>query len=74
MEQSSSQALTALALLVAAIYCGFQVVRDRKREEYGWAAAAAAMGIAAATALFTMLATMPVETHAVKIDLPVAGH
>jgi hypothetical protein len=60
------QLLTLLALLGAAIYCGCQVVRDRRREQFGWAAVAVVVGLTAMIALLTM----PVQTHAVKIDLP----
>ena len=63
------QPFTLLALLAAALYCGCQVVRDRNREQYGWAAVGALVGVAAIAALLLM----PVKTHAVKIDLPIAG-
>lgn len=55
--------LSMIGLLAVIVYCGAQAVRDLRATRYGWAAAAAL------SALF--LLTIPVSTHAVKIDLPV---
>lgn len=55
---------TIAAITFVALYCVVQAVRDIRAKRYIWAAAA---GISAA-----LLLTMPVQTHAVKIDLPMA--
>jgi hypothetical protein len=51
-----------IGLFLVAIYCVAQSVRDFRRGDYAWAAAA---GICAAILLLT-----PIQTHAVKLDLP----
>lgn len=51
-----------VALAAVTIYCIVQAVRDFRERRYAWAAAAAASAL--------LLLTMPVQTHAVKIDLP----
>ena len=51
------------ALLGVVIYCVVQTVRDVRAKHYGWAAAAAISAL--------VLATMPIQTHAVEVDLPV---
>ncbi|HEY0623805.1 hypothetical protein [Sphingomonas sp.] len=53
------------ALTAVIVYCVAQAVRDLRAKRYAWAAAAV---IAAA-----LLLIMPVQTHAVKIDLPAAS-
>ena len=45
-------------------YCVAQAIRDFRAKRYGWAAAAAIAAI--------LLLTMPIQTHAVKVDLPIA--
>lgn len=45
-------------------YCVAQAVRDFRARRYGWAAAAAASA--------ALLLLMPVQTPAVKIDLPMS--
>ena len=51
-----------VALLTVTIFCIVQAIRDFRAKNYAWAAAAA---ISAA-----LLLSMPIQTHAVKIDLP----
>lgn len=53
-----------MALLGVALFCIVQAVRDIRAKNYAW-------GIAAAIAGAVILA-MPVQTTAVKIDLPAA--
>ena len=52
------------ALLAILAYCVIQIVRDLRRRNYGMAA----LGLACTAAL----AFAPIQTHAVKIDLPMA--
>ena len=52
------------ALGFVTLYCAVQAVRDFRRKRYAWAAAAV---ISAA-----LLASMPIKTHAVKLDLSVS--
>ena len=52
------------ALMAVILYCIAQGIRDLKAKQYGWAIAAAFAAIA--------LASMPIQSHMVKIDLPVA--
>lgn len=52
------------ALTTVLVYCVAQAIRDFHAKRYGWAAAAA---IAAA-----LLLLMPMQTHAVKVDLPMS--
>ncbi|WEJ98413.1 MAG: hypothetical protein P0Y59_15855 [Candidatus Sphingomonas phytovorans] len=53
-----------LAMLVIAVYCICQAVRDFRRGER-------AMGLFGAVCAGFIL-FMPIKTHAVKIDLPIA--
>jgi len=50
------------ALAAVAVYCAVQAVRDFRAKRYAWAAAAAISAV--------LLLTMPMQSHAVKIDLP----
>jgi hypothetical protein len=45
------------------IYCIVQAIRDFRAKQFAWAAAAA---LSAA-----VLLSIPIKTHAVKIDLPI---
>jgi len=53
------------ALSAVTVYCVAQAVRDFRAKRYLWAAAAALSA--------GVLLTMPVATHAVKVDLPIAN-
>lgn len=53
-----------VALLLVAIFCGAQAVRDVKRKDYGWAIA----GFICIAIL--LLTPLPPKAHAVKVDLP----
>jgi hypothetical protein len=53
------------AALAAAIYCMAKAVVDFRARRYGW-------GIVGLLSAVVFLVT-PVPTHAVKIDLPLAG-
>ncbi len=61
MENSWFWMAASTAVLV---YCVAQAIRDFRAKHYAWAAAAAAAA--------ALLLTMPVQTHAVKIDLPMS--
>lgn len=50
---------------IVALFCTVRAVFDLHQKRYGWGIA----GIVCATALLMT----PVETHAVKIDLPILG-
>ena len=52
----------ALALLLVAIYCLVQAIRDLRGKHY----AMAGLGFLCAA----LLLLMPIKTHAVKLDLP----
>lgn len=52
----------SIALLGVIVFCVAQAVRDFRARRYAWAIAAAL------SALVVM--TVPIKTHAVKIDLP----
>jgi hypothetical protein len=52
------------ALSVVIVYCAIQAFRDFKAKNYAWAAAAAICAV--------ILVTMPIKTHAIKIDLPIS--
>lgn len=54
------------ALTAVIVYCVVQVNRGFHAKRHGWAAAAA---LAIVAALFL---AMPVQTHVVKIDLPIS--
>ena len=51
-----------LALLAVAIYCAAQAVRDLRKGNYAMAAAGAAC--------VAMLLLIPIQSHAIKLDLP----
>ena len=53
------------ALTAVIVYCVAQAVRDLRAKRYAWAAAAV-LSVA-------LLLSMPVQTHAVKVDLPAAS-
>lgn len=53
-----------MALLAVALFCIIQAVRDIRAKNYVWGFAAAIAG--------ALILAMPVQTTAVKIDLPVA--
>lgn len=57
--------LWTLAALVATIYCIAKAVIDLRAGKYAWSA----LGFASAV----VLATMPVQTHSVTVDLPAAA-
>jgi hypothetical protein len=57
--------LLSLAALVAAIYCITKAVIDLRAGRYVWGS----IGLISA-AVFLMT---PIQTHPVKVDLPVAG-
>lgn len=56
---------TPVALGAALLFCVAHAVFDLRARRWGWAAA----GIVCAV----MLLLVPVQTHAVNIDLPAAG-
>jgi len=58
-------ALEMVGLLLVAIYCVVQAVRDFRRGAYVMAAAGAACAL--------LLLLLPIESRAVKIDLPHAS-
>ena len=62
MENSWFWLAASVALLA---YCVAQAIRDFRAKHYGWAAAAAIAAI--------LLLMMPMQTHAVKVDLPMAS-
>jgi hypothetical protein len=47
------------------VYCVAQMIRDVRAKRYAWAAAAAIAAI--------LLLMMPIQTHAMKVDLPMAS-
>jgi len=55
---------TAIALIVA-LYCIVRATIDLRRKQYLWAIA----GYMSAAAILVT----PIQTHAVKVDLPVSG-
>ena len=55
--------LWGVGLLAVAIYCIWQAIRDYRRGDYAMAAAGAA-GAA-------LIVLMPVQQHAVKVEMPV---
>jgi hypothetical protein len=55
-------AASMTGLLLVAIYCVVQAVRDYRRGAYVMAAAGAACAL--------LLLLLPIKSHAVKIDLP----
>ena len=50
------------ALGAVVIYCVAQAVRDFRAKHYWWALAAAVAAI--------VLASIPIKTHVVKVDIP----
>ena len=54
-----------MAALMAAIYCVTKAVIDLRGGRYGWGI----IGLLSAV----VFSVTPIQTHAVKIDLPVAG-
>ena len=52
----------AWALLLVAIYCGVQAVRDFRRGSYAMAVAGAACAL--------LLLLIPIQSHAIKLDIP----
>lgn len=57
--------LWSLAVVVATLYCLIKAVLDLRARKYGWGV----MGLFSA-AVFLLT---PIPSHAVKVDLPVAG-
>lgn len=58
----SSSPAWMIALVGAALYCLFRAFLDLRERRFGWAVA----GAMAAVILFSV----PIPTHAIKIDLP----
>lgn len=54
--------LSIAGLSAVVIYCAAQAVRDFRTRHYGWAVAAALGAI--------VLATIPVKSHVVQVDIP----
>jgi hypothetical protein len=59
-------ALWMLSAVAAAIYCIVRAIVDFRQRKYAWAA------LGALSALVFILT--PVQTHAVKVDLPAPVH
>jgi hypothetical protein len=57
-------ALWSIAALIAGVYCIVKAIADLRAQRYGW-------GIVGLLSAIVFLTT-PVQTHAVKIDLPAA--
>lgn len=55
-------ALQAYLLIGAAVICGALAIRDFRRKDYAWSAAAAAS--------FLIIVTAPIPTHSVTVELP----
>ncbi|RIA45723.1 hypothetical protein DFR49_0248 [Hephaestia caeni] len=53
------------ACAIAAIYCVVRGIVDLRRKHYSWGVVGLASG--------AVLLLTPVQTHAVKIDLPIAN-
>ncbi|KQO50962.1 hypothetical protein ASF14_08685 [Sphingomonas sp. Leaf257] len=60
-----SLALWTFAMLGACVFCLVRGVLDCRRGHYVWGVLGIASGL--------ILAFMPIQTHAVKVDLPVEG-
>jgi hypothetical protein len=73
MENVQLLAGLTVLCLAAGLYAAAQTVRDVRRGHSGWAVAGGAATIALFGGALAVL-LQPVQTHAVKIDLPVAGH
>ena len=54
--------LSEVLLIVVSLYCAVQAVQDYRRRNYLLAALGAACVV--------LIWTMPIHTHAVKLDLP----
>lgn len=54
-----------VAALAAAIYCVIKAVSDLRARRYVWGI----VGLLSAAVFLTA----PIQTHAVKVDLPIAG-
>ena len=54
-----------IAVFFAAAYCVARAILDIRQRRYVWAA----FGFLAAVAILTM----PIPTHAVKVDIPLSG-
>ena len=63
---ATAQMLQAIVLLMAWVYCVVQTIRDFRRRSYLMAAVGVLFVVAIA-----VFVTIPIETHAVKIDLPI---
>jgi hypothetical protein len=50
------------AMFGVVLYCIVQAVRDLRAKQYGWAIAAMLSA--------TVLLTMPIQSHAVKVTIP----
>ncbi|AXJ95529.1 MULTISPECIES: hypothetical protein [unclassified Sphingomonas] len=57
-------ALWTIAALIAGVYCIVKAAADLRARRYGWGVVGLLSGI--------VFLTTPVQTHAVKIDLPAA--
>jgi hypothetical protein len=73
MENIQLLAGLAALCLAAGLYSAAQTVRDIRRGNTGWGVAGGAATVALFGGALAVL-LQPVQTHAVKIDLPVAGH
>ncbi|WP_176495317.1 hypothetical protein [Sphingomonas sp. HMP6] len=65
MTMATAQMLQAIVLLMAWVYCVVQTIRDFRRRSYLMATVGVLFVVAIA-----VFVTIPIETHAVKIDLP----
>jgi uncharacterized membrane protein len=66
MTMQTNAGLWFVGLCLVALYCVVRVVLDIRQGRNLWAA----LGLAATAVI--MLAPVPIQTHAVKIDLPIA--
>jgi len=58
----------AAGVLVAFIFCAVRTIVDFRARRFGWAWS----GVAVSALLLCGLVT-PIQTHAVKVDLPING-
>jgi len=58
----------ATGVLIAFIFCAVRTIVDFRARRFGWAWS----GVAVSTLLLCGLVT-PIQTHAVKVDLPING-
>lgn len=63
---ATAQMLQVIVLLMVWVYCVVQTIRDFRRRSY----LMTAVGILFVVAI-AVFVTIPIQTHAVKIDLPV---